>query len=318
MDLSKAFDNIHHHILLQKLAIFGIWNNSLDWLKSYLSERQQQVKVNHIISDPQSITSRVPQGSILGPVWFLLYINDIFYLSNSTNLDLILYADDATCLVTGKNVDDAIDATREFMSKALLWLQANRLKLNAAKTKFSIFSKCRTDNDTSDISASAFTISRANSFKLLGVIVDEHLNWKHQIRKVTNSLSCAISVIHKLRPLVNKKGALSLYNTFFLPHSNYCASIWTACGGTKLNAINILQHKALKIISKLPHRTPSCKLYLSVNVHKIEDVRTLQNLVFTYKTIHHLLPNHFFNHLTHSVSQRLTRSNDTFYPPLVC
>ena len=137
IDFRKAFDTVEHNILLQKLYHYGIGGNALQWFNSYLSNRYQYVNYNNTSSDMKLITCGVPQGSILGPLMFLLYINDIS--SVSSILFSILFADDTTLFYSSKNLQELSDVINNELSKMMEWLNANRLSLNIDKTNFMIF-----------------------------------------------------------------------------------------------------------------------------------------------------------------------------------
>ena len=134
LDFSKAFDTVNHSILFEKLEFYGIRGTSLDWFKSYLTARKQYVEYNGVKSEKQNISCGVPQGSILGPLLFLLYINDLAYVSDK--LFSLLFADDSNMFISGKNLDDLMDTMNFEMIKVIEWLQVNKLSLNLKKNSF--------------------------------------------------------------------------------------------------------------------------------------------------------------------------------------
>ena len=143
IDIRKAFDTVEHNILMQKLHHYGIRGNALQWFNSYLSNRQQYVNYNNTSSDMKLITCGVPQGSILGPLLFLLYINDI--ASVSSILFCTLFADDTTLFYSSKNLQELSDVVNNELSQMIEWLNANRLSLNINKTHFMIFRPSKMD-----------------------------------------------------------------------------------------------------------------------------------------------------------------------------
>ena len=137
LDLSKAFDTVNHEILLKKLNFYGIRGTALDWFERYLTNRKQTVKSNDVKSVPQTITCGVPQGSVLGPLLFLIYINDIH--KSSSYFSFILFADDTNLFSSGKNLKMLCKRANIELQKVSIWLKANKLTLNVTKTQYIIF-----------------------------------------------------------------------------------------------------------------------------------------------------------------------------------
>ena len=189
IDLSKAFDNINHDLLLKKLAYYGITNLALQWFRSYLSDRCQYVKWNNNSSDVLPISTGVPQGSVLGPLLFLLYINDLPMAS--TALKLVLFADDSNLLLQGKNPNEMSHSLSKELEIINDWFCASKLLLNANKTKLIIFKsrKCRVDLDPPPVYLNGVEIKRVPHENFLGLQLDETLKWYDRTSKVANCLS---------------------------------------------------------------------------------------------------------------------------------
>ena len=184
VDLSKAFDTLNHSILLQKLSNYGIRGLANDWFQSYLNSREQYVYFNNVLSNRCKITTGVPQGSILSPLLFLLYINDI--CGSSRLLRFILYADDTNIFYSGENLDQLCAIVNGELRGVMQWFNTNRLSVNLKKTNFVMFGspskigklrKCGIFLDN-------INISRTNTAKFLGVIIDETLSWKNHITSI--------------------------------------------------------------------------------------------------------------------------------------
>ena len=200
VDLSKAFDTVDHHLLLNKLSLMGFDHMSLQWFKSYLTGRFQCVKVGKIISPFLDIDKGVPQGSVLGPLLFIIYINEI--ASTLTPFCQVhLYADDTVLYCSASNIDSAINSLQ--LSFHILEKQLSDLKLvlNCAKTKWILFSKARsTDfNSLKLCSTNGTTLERVTSYKYLGIWVDEKLDFKSHVKQLTKKLRIKLFFLYRNR-----------------------------------------------------------------------------------------------------------------------
>ena len=185
IDLSKAFDTLDHEVLLKKLSIYGIRGIANKLIKNYLQDRQQYVVYNNSESNCKTITCGVPQGSILGPLLFLLYINDISYISKI--LTFILFADDTNILYSNSDIWELERLVNTYLSIISDWFKANRLSLNIQKTNFMLFGFKHipiTVFRNFHIKIDSINISSVEITKFLGIIIDEKLKWQHHISYV--------------------------------------------------------------------------------------------------------------------------------------
>ena len=201
LDLSKAFDTVNHKILLDKLEHYGIRGVGLTWFKSYLDNRTQIVTVNGENSIELNVNCGVPQGSVLGPLLFLLYINDIY--NSSKVLDFHLFAVDTSILFADKSLNTIEQKVNYEMKNVSEWLLANKLSLNVSKSNFLIV-RPHKNNRIINLKINDENLKQEAFSKYLGVLIDEKLNWKQHINQLNTKISKSIGILYKLRYLVPK------------------------------------------------------------------------------------------------------------------
>lgn len=196
IDLKKAFDTIDHSILLLKLQLYGVRGIVLDWLSSYLNKRQQYVQYNNNKSNNMQIQCGIPQGSVLGPKLFILYINDICDVSKLLNF--VLFADDTNIYLSGNYLNELVISMEQEMVKVKDWFDINRLSLNLKKTKFMIFGNRKKD-ESIVLSIAGTKIMKVREIRFLGVLLDEGLTWKPHISHIQKKISKSIFVLNKVK-----------------------------------------------------------------------------------------------------------------------
>ena len=225
IDLQKAFDTVDHEILLKKLEHYGIRGTALSWFSFYLSNRSQYVSVNGHNSSHLNVTCGVPQGSVLGPLLFLIYINDLPKSSNK--LSFYLFADDTNIYFESDNLNHLENVVNKELKHVKKWLDANKLALNIDKTNFIIFHSPHNSLDrTVSIKVGREHVNHARYVKFLGLLLDENLNWRYHLSELSKKLARTCGIFFKIRHLLPTNVLVSLYYSLFASFLQYGIIVW--------------------------------------------------------------------------------------------
>ncbi len=306
VDLEKAFDTVNHKILLQKLEHYGIRGTANNWFQSYLSGRRQQVKLDGTYSGFLDVTCGVPQGSILGPLLFLLYINDMRVAVKHSIIHH--FADDTNLLCSDKDPYILRTKMNEDLRLIFQWLCANRLSLNVSKTEFLIFKppkKCLPHRIT--LKLNGITLDESKKIKYLGTIMDDRLCWKHHIYELCKKISKSIGIVYKMRQLCPQRVLMSLYYSLIQSHLGFGACVWGLSNELYLNKLRMLQKKVVRIICNAEINAHSNPLFKQLNVLKIDDICNIQYGCLMWDYEHGNLPkcfNTYFRAVSNSHNYR--------------
>ena len=245
-DLSKAFDCLNHELLIAKLAAYGFDIKSLQFLYSYLSERKQKTRVNNSFSAEGLLTTGVPQGSILGPLLFNIYMNDIFLFVPEINITN--YADDTTPYATDKSVNSLLSKLQENTSEIVKWLRSNYMKSNPDKNHLIV-----ANSDKASIIIDNNVIRSSSSVKLLGVTIDNKLKFDEHVSAICKNASTKLHALARVATYMNSDKLRVLMKAFIESQFGYCPLIWMFHSRTLNNRINNIHERALRLVYKDHH-----------------------------------------------------------------
>ena len=292
IDLKKALDTIDHEIILRKLSYFGADQATAKWFQSYLSNRTQRCNVNGNLSTASTVTCGVPQGSILGPLLFLMYIND---LPNCLRVAAPrMFADDTSITLSAKTVADLKLAVTSELNNLTCWLRANKLSLNVTKTELMIIGSRQRLNaqcEEINISIDDRTIKRVDRTKSLGLTIDAQLSWSKHVDEISKKVSSAIGALKRVRPFIPTDVAVQIYNAL-IPHFDYCSPVWDGMSGCLSDKLQKLQNRAARVITQSPFDTSSNLLLAMLRWEKLSLRHKKQKALIMYKTLNELAPDY--------------------------
>lgn len=316
MDLTKAFDSISHEILLMKLKILGISELCLNWIRSYLTDRTQYVEIKSIEGDKVmkykseilKIKHGVPQGSILGPLLFICYIQGMPLMlkkCNGTKSQLVLYADDSNLITSAKNFRDLEVACKKQIESIQTYFHENTLFLNLSKTKYMTFST-RQNNENTTFSISK-EIEQINCTKFLGLTIDSNLSWDSHIKCITKKISSGLYILKRMSLFCELDTLKSIYFAHIHSHISYGLAVYGGTSKRNLDHILILQKKAIRIMLKLESDTSVKNCFSRLDILTVYDQYIFDCIV----RVNDQLPNFILRSNIHSYNTRNRNQFDT-------
>ena len=248
MDLSKAFDCVDHSLLIAKLHAYGLSNDALEFVKNYLNGRFQRVGVDKCFSTWMEIFTGVPQGSILGPLLFNIYINDLMFLFEASDVSICNYADDNTIYAAGDNFSEVKTSLERAFIVVSNWFSENGLQLNASKCKFLCLGRNSCD-DPLELVLGSTRVKESDSVKLLGIILDKMLSFEEHVSMLCKKANAKISALRRIASFFSQEQKKVLANSFIFSNFSYCPLIWGFSSRKNLNMIDRIREKAFCLFS---------------------------------------------------------------------
>ena len=321
LDLSKAFDSISHQRLLQKLSAVGASPAAVNWFQSYLTGRTQSVRIDSVLSDPLLITHGVPQGAILSPLLFCIYLNDLPGAPQFCQLES--YVDDSKVLLSFPVTDfnGAKIKLEEDLRKVAIWCCENQLLINPDKTKFMLIGTRQLMSSHSvDLSVSFMgrTLTPVDLARDLGVILDTHLTYDSHISYLVSSCLSKLVQINRVKKSFDKDTLMLIISSLVFSKMLYCSSVWSNTSKNNIKKLQLIQNFACKIVTgsqKYDHVTP---LLQQLNWLSVNEMLQLRDSVMAFKCVNNLAPDYLCIKFIKrsSVHDRLTRNNNKLQIPL--
>ena len=285
LDMRKAFDTVDHLILLAKLNSAHLDDRFMRWFRSYLHSRKQQTRANNITSTPTSVNRGVPQGSVVGPLLFTLYVNDV--CSRLKNSRCFLYADDIALVVSGKDVHRVQLLLQEDLNSVNTWCQENKLTVNAAKTKvlWSYSQRSIPDLEGAVLTLNNEPLEIVPVFNYLGVKINRYLGMTQHMKKVIGMVQSKLPALRRIRAGADQPTAVLVYTTMIRSTMEYCSFTYGGGPVWAERKLQTLQNDALRICEKIrdPCGVNIVNLHGRNNVPMLEDARQRQLLTYLHK-----------------------------------
>ena len=281
IDFRKAFDTVCHDVLLRKLERYGVRGCVLSWFRSYLHGRTQSVRIGSMLSAPRVVSCGVPQGSVLGPTLFILYVNDIVNVSNDAHFTL--FADDTTLAFSDRDYTSLIERTNLNLSRLYDWTVNNRLSLNTNKTSAMLISNLVSANESAlSLAINGVSIDFENSIKFLGVSLDDRLNFSYHIQNMCNKISKTCGILYRASDCIPQNILINLYYSLVYPHLLYGILIWGDAADSHMSCIILIQKRLIRILTSSDYLAPTSPLFLLTKILPIRYVYKFAVGIFMY------------------------------------
>ena len=298
MDLKRAFETIDRDRLLEKLYQYGCKGTVLEWFRSYLTNRTQQVRYNDVCSKLLSTEYGVPQGSVLGPLLFIIYINDLVKVCPE-DCNIKMFADDTLIYVTGESSMEVERKMNVAFNVVEEWMNINRLKMNAGKTKYMIVRSIRKELEGSMAvkCLDKTEIERVEMIKYLGVIIDDRLRFTEHCDYMLKKIGKKISFLNRVGNYITAYTRCTIYKTIIAPHFEYCATLLINMGETQISRLQKAQNRAMRVILQCDRRTKVENMLQALQFMAIRQRLYYNMCIFVFKIFKNMCPEHLRNRL---------------------
>nr|CAH7713322.1 unnamed protein product [Callosobruchus chinensis] len=326
IDLKKAFDVVSFDILVNKLKKIGFTGEMLNLIRTFIEGRKQFVSLDNVASEIKSNSYGVPQGSVLGPLLYSLYVLSLKNVKLKARY--FTFADDTVLVYTGINENELCMEINSDLQKYVDWLYGNKLKININKTKYMVFKQKNKQVQNINIYINNTPLEQVSKIKYLGLVVDDKLSWTQHINKINDKIVAMISIIFKCRNYLTKRTKGMIYNAFFVSHFRYLLPVWGTCSKTNFDKVQILQNKVLKVLYNYERLTNSNKLYTELHTFNLSALLQIEQCKLIFKILNKqqksntvlILSNQVHNYETriiNNIYQINTRTNLGVYNPIV-
>lgn len=310
VDLKRAFETIDRTKLKAVLRRYGVRGSALKWFSSYLDSRTQVTRYNGSTSAATAVDLGVPQGSVLGPLLFILYINDLKQALRRVQVNL--FADDTVLFLTGTSFEECFNVMNTELASFTEWLRWKKLQLNVSKTKCMIVTTRPSDGVSRAVRIDGEEIERVETIKYLGVMLDEKLNFNDHIDYTIRKAARKFGVLCRINRYLTTEAKIDVYKSLIAPHFDYCASILFLATRQQLKRMQVLQSKVMRLILKCDRLTPrqnmlDCLQWMSVR-QRIE----YNTLIFVFRVTKGMAPKYLTGTVVYGrdIHQHDTRGAD--------
>ena len=293
VDLRRAFDVLSHKVLIEKLRLYGCSETCLKWFESYLSNRKQSVKLLNTMSTSSALNHGVPQGSILGPLLFIVYANDLPLAVPNINVNM--YADDSTFSTAQKNIAECQNILQDNIRNIEEWCTQNRLLINVNKTKCMIICSeqkhRQMDNTSFDLVLNGNVLETVSSMKILGINIDDCLLWRNQVDLICTKVYQMSGLLWRIKHYLTFDTRKLFYYSYILPVFDYCLLIWGQCNKTLLDRLYRLQKRVARMVLD-DYEINENDLFKCLKWLTIYQRVEYQTVLMVYKSLHGLTPSY--------------------------
>ena len=325
-DITKCFDTINHAILLKKMYFYGFNYHTSKWFQSYLNKREQIVSCRNQLYGKCQLQIGVPQGSVLGPLLFLIYVNDINRHVHLGSCNI--YADDTLIYCTGNNITELKYNIQKCVTDVHEWYESYKLVINTSKSNVMLLTTRQMLSNIGDTALNVFIgnhkLPQCNSIKYLGVDIDNVLSWNLQTDSISKKLVFIISRLSRLKPVLPSQTLMYIYSSIIQPKIDYAISIWGYTTAHNINKVQRLQNRAARILTgNFDYvNTRGIDLVNNLGLMNVTQRRDYFMLIMMFKSIHGLVPDYICDEITmqRDITVRTTRStvnNNVHVPHII-